>query len=604
MKTAIMLVTGLLVGLAATEAHAMCQEGATASCWLPNGCPGIKECYTTQWGPCEPRAGTKSCTVCSGSGTQQCNVNGDIITACTRPEQCNNCDDDADGQIDEGLVGCNGVTCGDTFELCGDGLDNDCDGLPDEGCSTCTSGTATSFPFNFNSPAEMRLDTDGTGYGRFMDSDWRLLPSHRMSSFSLRFDQFAMESCCDSFFVSSASYSGFPALPFTTATFNISPGTQTFLGFSSDYSIQKTGVRTTNINVKCNSGGGKMFNTLDLNTGGDGVLLYSRDNAYVTFWLPAGREAFISLDHNFGGAAVDFDMFVTWDAALFGTSCATSDICGYGSDPRGEVVHIPADFLTGRSVKVNISSYSGAGRYRLFVASPVVYFGNDVDLAFDAPVTAGSAADLRGKSDWARAQRTMMSATDGQYRIKEHAYITRDVSCFSCYDLVFSDSDSVDGGCVPAETAYGAWGWYIVLAKSFWNGASTWTDNGQPCAAPNSVDTVANTIVHEWGHYDFDLGDERDSSSPPKNRCGFSLMAGSPLANFSGGNQYFEFCGAGLHGMNPAPGTTGFGGNDNWTDIISDYPQMSRPDGTGDFSRMSYLGDLMEARNFVTFSEN
>ena len=607
MKTITMLITGLVLGLAATEAHALCQEGATSSCTIQNGCPGIKECGPAGWMGCEPVAGNKSCTVCSGTGTQHCDATGTVTTACTRAEACNNCDDDADGQVDEGLVGCNGVTCGDTFETCGDGLDNDCDGSTDEGCATCTSGTATAFPFNFNSINELRQDTvqpSGPVYGRLSDYDWRILPSHRMSSFSLKFDQFALEQGFDNFTINGTSFTGSPALPFTTSTFNIFPGTSTFLGLSTDSSVQTTGVRTTNINVKCNNGGGKQFNQISLNQGVDGALLYTDDNAYAQFTLPLGREAFISLDHDFNtSGTVDFDMFVTWDSALFATGCNNAQVCGVSASSTGEVVHIPASFGGDRSVKVTINSWSGAGRYRLFVASPVVSFGNDVDLAFDANVTNGSTLDLRAKSEWARGQRQMMDATDGQYRIDELAYVTRDVSCFSCYDLVFSNDSNINStACIPAQTAYGIGGWYVVLSRPFWAGESSWVEQGQPCTAPNSIDRVSETIVHEWGHYDFDLGDERDGI--PRNQCGFSLMAGSGFANFTTGNHEFEFCGSGRHGANPQTGATGATGNDNWTDILSDYPEMSAPAGTGDFSRMNRLGEMMEARAFVSFTEN
>ena len=90
--------------------------------------------------------------VCRGRGVYVCNANGSNTTcqitqpgAQPSPEVCNNLDDDCDGLVDEGLIcNCTGV------ELC-NGVDDDCDGQVDEGlvraCGTdvgvCTAGTET-----------------------------------------------------------------------------------------------------------------------------------------------------------------------------------------------------------------------------------------------------------------------------------------------------------------------------------------------------------------------------------------------------------------------------------------------------------------------------
>lgn len=612
MKRTIMLIAGITAALAGSEARAACQDGTIGGCELANGCPGERECIGTTWGGCEPVAGTKSCTVCSGPGTQQCDGSGNIVSACTRAEQCNNCDDDQDGQIDEGLQSCSGVTCGHIFELCGDGLDNDCDNSTDEGCTQCTA-SAASFPYVFNSQLEIRRDTVQPGgspvYGRRMDSTWKFIPSHRVNSFALRFDQFALESGFDSFKINGTQFSGTPALPFTTGMFNVSPGQQATLGFLTDTSVQNTGVRTSQVSATCNSGGSNWFYSMGLNEGADGVLLHQDDNAYFTFTLPAGREVFISLDHNFGAAA-DFDMFVTFGGigTLFGTSCSNSALCGFSGNTTGEVVHVPAQSSGDRTVKVNINAFSGSGRFRLFLASPVVSYPYDVDLAFEANVAAGSTDDQRAKGAWGQAQRIMMSATEGQYRIRSNAYVSRGVSCYSCYDVVYSDLNNLTGtsnACVPAQQTFSIGGPYIILIRPYWNLSGSWFDwefNGASCSATATTERVGETIVHEWGHYEFGHGDERDSSQ--NNQCGFSLMAGSGLANFTGGNQFFEFCTDSRHGTNPASGTSAATGSSNWSDIIDEYSSMEAPSGTGDFSRMTRLGDMMSSGSFVSFTEN
>jgi hypothetical protein len=606
MRRIIMVAIGLLVGLAGAEARAACDEGTYGSCKMTNGCPGMKECVYPGWGPCEPVAGTKTCTVCSGSGSQQCDSGGEIVTSCARAEQCNSCDDDQDGQVDEGLPGCGGVTCGHIFEQCGDGLDNDCDGGTDEGCAVCT-GAPTTFAFPFNSQDEIRLDTDqpggGSVYGRLMDSRWRFIPSHRVNAFALRFDQFSMEPTFDAFFINGAIFDGSPALPFQTGMFAVGPGQPATFRFLTDHSVQTTGVRTTSVSATCHGGGGNSFATMELNQGADGVLLHQDDSAYVSFVLPAWREVFISLDHNFGPFNADFNMFVTWGSSSFGTSCDNSNRCGVSGSATGEVVHVPGESGS-RLVKVNINANAGAGRFRLFLASPVASFSEVVELAFEGNVPLGSTLDQRGKQIWGHTQRLMMTATDGQYRIHPAAVMSREASCFSCYDAVYTEQNSVGSTpCALGVTTWSVFGKYIALPKPYWEGASSWTDDGVACTTSATAERVAETMVHEWGHYEFGHDDERDDTG---NRCGFSLMAASWRANFTppSGNQHFEFCTDSRHGMNPSPGSEAATGSSNWSDITDEHSEMLEPIGTGDFSRMRRLGEVMAQGSFISFTED
>jgi hypothetical protein len=129
--------------------------------------------------------------VCANTGNINC-VNGQLINACTPKPQtsltelCNNLDDNCNGSIDEnfskptscgqglcltsGTITCNqGVEVNNctplnpSTELCGDGLDNDCDGRTDEGFpllnTSCTAGQSECLRTGIHVCAPNRLST-------------------------------------------------------------------------------------------------------------------------------------------------------------------------------------------------------------------------------------------------------------------------------------------------------------------------------------------------------------------------------------------------------------------------------------------------------------
>lgn len=137
---------------------------------------------------------TQSCTVCGGAGTQTCRPDCSGWGACTRTEECNGCDDDADGACDNGFGCCRGATvtcsnlcgvpgtrvCGSscagfgpccaTTEVCGNGCDDDCDGVTNEGCgvpvlgSPCTTeGECTGGGLTCNENWGICVEPDCTG---------------------------------------------------------------------------------------------------------------------------------------------------------------------------------------------------------------------------------------------------------------------------------------------------------------------------------------------------------------------------------------------------------------------------------------------------------
>lgn len=102
---------------------------------------GTRSCMGGAWGSCmnEVKPGAEIC----GNGLDD-NCNGVVDDGCptctpTGAEVCDGIDNDCNGLIDEGLRNaCGGCGPVDPTETCGDGIDNNCDGRVDESCQ-CTA---------------------------------------------------------------------------------------------------------------------------------------------------------------------------------------------------------------------------------------------------------------------------------------------------------------------------------------------------------------------------------------------------------------------------------------------------------------------------------
>lgn len=117
---------------------------ATPLCLPVNGCPTAGQCVGGRV-QCVIVTGTVACSECGASGTRQCSPSsaGTCQPLKARSETCNGCDDNKNGQVDEGL---SGAACS-----AADG----CSGL-----TACTNGASTCVkPRNSRRPCS----TCGTG---------------------------------------------------------------------------------------------------------------------------------------------------------------------------------------------------------------------------------------------------------------------------------------------------------------------------------------------------------------------------------------------------------------------------------------------------------
>ncbi|MCA9670655.1 MAG: hypothetical protein KC503_33895 [Myxococcales bacterium] len=93
--------------------------------------------YPSPGGPCECAAIQGRSEICGDGKDNDCNGIADVDNQQQPPQPdqpmpivdvCNGIDDDCDGDVDEDAV------LSDSGEICGDGIDNNCDGRVDEGC--------------------------------------------------------------------------------------------------------------------------------------------------------------------------------------------------------------------------------------------------------------------------------------------------------------------------------------------------------------------------------------------------------------------------------------------------------------------------------------
>jgi hypothetical protein len=147
----------------------VCNDGLDNDCngTVDNGCVCVPNSQTSCYaGP----AGTAGVGICV-AGTQTCDATGMGQTECqgsVEPEAdvCGDgLDNNCDGTVDDGC-------CVPSEELCGDGLDNDCDGLTDETCvctpastQACYSGPPGTNGVGVCHAGTRTCNAGGTGYG-------------------------------------------------------------------------------------------------------------------------------------------------------------------------------------------------------------------------------------------------------------------------------------------------------------------------------------------------------------------------------------------------------------------------------------------------------
>jgi hypothetical protein len=126
--------------------HQPCYSGPPQTLGVGVCQGGFRDCQAGgAWGPCLGEV-LPSAEVCGNGLDDDCDGRVDeTCPACVNPvpEVCNGLDDDCDGVVDNGVLNACG-SCGQVpgEEICGNGLDDDCDGVIDQGCGGC-SGSAS-----------------------------------------------------------------------------------------------------------------------------------------------------------------------------------------------------------------------------------------------------------------------------------------------------------------------------------------------------------------------------------------------------------------------------------------------------------------------------
>lgn len=498
--------------------------------------------------------------------------------------------------------------CVSSFEACSNGVDDDCDGGTDEGCSTCGPSTwETDTRYGFSSLSEIRnaVNNIGANYANDIDLAWSFLPSHRMTNMAMIFSSFRLETGWDYFKIGTSQFTGTTLTD--TGAIGVPNSTSLMtMEFTTDASVIDSGLQATHMWATCANSGGQ-YRTVPLNMGVDGVLLYSRDNATFEFTLPANRHAYINVDTCFSAldCGKDFDIFVSDTTVVSGFLSYQSFTSGAGkfsastTSEFGDMIYI-APSSSSRTFHGNIVSWNGDGRFRAFVVSPVDdYDQGYVDVGIEK--TSPTSGEIeRVKNSLAALNTGFLVATDGQYEVSRSYELTKDVYFFSFYDIVFSEITQMSTEFGPAFACNGGVmhdsgvTTYIVMAGPYWKGSASWTDgttnccnNVSTCSQPEAV--VGRSVAHEWGHFEFGILDEYASGGAP-NGCGRSMMAGTFNADYDVGNRAFEFCTTSLHGLdttngiNPVPSSA-----NNWGNLDSAHPAMSTPTRQGDFSQLIRL---------------
>ena len=118
-----------------------CYAGPIATLGVGACRGGTRDCTAGSWGACADQVVPVQ-EICGNAIDDDCD--GVVDDGCVRcvaggEEICDGIDNDCDGVIDEGLRNaCGGCGPVEATETCGDGIDNDCNGSVDEGCA-CTS---------------------------------------------------------------------------------------------------------------------------------------------------------------------------------------------------------------------------------------------------------------------------------------------------------------------------------------------------------------------------------------------------------------------------------------------------------------------------------
>ncbi len=501
------LAGGLALLLFALPARARCNEGSTSSCVGPGGCRGERTCNSGYLSTCE----------CStGPACQRCGRQSylDAAGKCALPEICNGCDDDGNGQVDDGVYclgtgpftpRCTGTPAWQWIPMTSTNADFLTVGL---------GTTNARLPVDFNDP---------THYANNLRYTARVHTSSSVRTLKLAYDDRDVDAfdAFTAFNRTNSEVTDQNGGVLGVSTFSLLGAGQVGgveLRFSTGPFFTRVGWGVMGAGVVCGATATSGAAPLE-EDGVDSFGVLSGSDDVIFFQLVAGAEPLSVWMQGVEVAGFDADLYARWDAL---PERGAYDYASKKTGHSDEWINVEAA-RPGHTLFIAVHSRSGAGGFNLRHARVKPEqrwskaFGNGARPLRVATSFTATAAQISRISDMlAAGQRFLMGMTEGKVQLREIELYNRAGDC-TC------DGQGCDV-CVRgiSDRAFCQGRSMVTLFTDEW-------DSADPAFRFNG----GRVLAHELGHCLLNLPDEYrdhgDKSEPAcfhgDSRCAASAMA-------------------------------------------------------------------------------